>query len=320
MESRKKMFLLIFLGVFLANSVSSGTEAEGLDKIRKEYFQDLSRVRELRREKNLEGLDKLACELEKKWFAKNKENYGYMLLEICGAFGSSGFKTDIKYDLGRKYAMLALEKSAKLKEKNQIPIEVEFSLLGHLQSIFKLKEAAKSKDWPNKRNAMAKLYFHAWHRLEKTIDKNWDPNDASLVPPRPPAGVDRGWSGMSPQAIKDPNLRTEYEEALEEHRHKKILHSKQRCLRELKKWDLPYLQKDLLRLYSGPLFDSKKLEIVALQEDLEKLIEDKEVRTTILNGLQKKLLEISEPKPKDKGGRRGRSEARPKGHVRMPSQ
>lgn len=318
MELKKLMFLLICFGVFLANSVSLGTEIEDLDKIRKEYFQDISRVKELGQEKSLEGLDKFASELEEKWFTKNKEKYAYIMLDICGTFGSLDFKTDRKHDLERKYAVLVLEKSAHFEEKNKIPINVEFRLLGHVQNLPKFKEAAKSKDWPKKRIAMAKLYFHAWHRLEKAIDKKWDPNDPSLVFPRPPAGVKRWAWGMSPEAIRDPNLRVEYEAALEEYWQKRKRHSEQRQLRERKKWDLPYLQENLLRLYSGPLFNSTKLEIVTLQDDLEKHIVDKEVRAMILNGVKNKLLEKSKPKPKDNQGWRRGSEARPKGQVLIP--
>lgn len=309
MEFKKKMLLVICFGVFLANSVSMGTEAEDLDKIKGEYFQDIARLEELGREKNLEGLDKLAGEFEKKWFTKNKEKYAHMMLNICRTFGSWDLKNDRQYDLERKYAVLVLEKSANLEEMNQIPIELEFRLFGHVQNLFKFKKAAQTKDWPNKRTAIARLYFHAWHRLEKAIDKNWDPNDLSLVFPRPPAGVERGALGMSPEAIKDPKLRAEYEAALEEYQRKSKRYSEQQHLRHLKKWDLPFfLQGNLLLLYSGPLFDSTKLEIVALQEDLEKHIGDKEVRATILNGVQDKLLE--ESKPKHKQGGRGRSETR----------
>lgn len=311
MELKKKMFLLICFGAFLTNSVSMGTESEDLDKISKEYFQDLSRVEELGREKNLEGLDKLASELAEKWLTRNMEDYAYMMLDICGTFVSLDFKTDRQYDLGRKYAVLVLEKSANLEEKNQIPLEVEFSLLGHVQNVPKFKEAAQIKDWPNKRTATAKLYFHACHRLEKAIDKNWDPNDLSLVYPMPPAGVERGWDGMSPEVIKDPKLRAEYEAALEKYRRKSKHNTQQHNLRQLKKWHLPHLHKNLLWLYSGPLFDSTKLEKAALQEDLKRHIENKEVRATIFDGVEKKLLEKSKPKPKD-NWRRSRTRRRSK--------
>jgi len=309
MEAKKKMFMLICSGVLLGSTVSMATEAVGSDAIVKEYSQDLSRVGELGQKAELEGLDRLASELEEKWFGKNREKYGYIMLGICGTFGSLDFGTDRQYDLARKYAVLVLEKSRKLEEENQIPIEVEFILSGHVQNMLNLKEAVKGEDWPNKRSGLAKLYFHAWHRLERKIDTNWDPNDPNIgTPPCPPAGYKGpGGSWMSPEHIKDPTLRAEYETAIEEYRHKHKRHSEQRHLRQLKKSHLPYLQKDILRLYSGPLFDSKTLEEEVLQRDIERYIEDKDVMITLVRGIKNRLLKMNLPaKPQDKQGGRQR--------------
>jgi hypothetical protein len=110
---------------------------------------------------------------------------------------------------------------------------------------------------------------------------------------------------MSPEAIEDPSLRAEYEITLEKYRQRKRWSSRQQHLRKIRKYELVDIQENLLRLYSGPLFNFTELEIEALQEDLERCIEDEEIRSIILNGIQERLLEKS--KPKDSTKRRGSS-------------
>ena len=236
-----------------------------------------------------------------------------MMLQVCGTLSSFNFKSERQYELARQYALLALDKSNGLEEDNRIPIEVEFELLmyvrqGPLSTDKYLQSLADKDDWANDRSKEAKFYFRVWDRLERSIDPSWDPNDPSLVIPRPPAGVERFGSGMSPENIKDPKLRSEYEAAIEEYRRKQEQHSRQRLLRRLKKEELPILQKHLLLLYSGPSFDSKKLETEALQQDLQKNVEYEKVKAIILDALKTRQLEESKPKPKDMQGGRSRSE------------
>lgn len=284
----------------MAGIVSMATNTPELDPQRQEYLQDVARLKALGEARDLKGLEELAAKLEGKWFSTNKEYYGPMMLEICGNFRSWDFKDEEQFELEKRYARLALERSYKLQENDKIPMEVEFKLLRHVQqSVQYLKDAVKSEDWSNRRSTMAKLYFHTWHRLEKTIDPNWDANEPFLPWPRPSAYDGIWFSGMSPEAIKDPNIRAEYEVALEGFWRKQKRYTEERHLRRLKKRFLPHLQEDILRLYSGPVFDSKKLENEALQRDLEKHIDDKRVRTMISDFITEKLLEEIRQKPKE---------------------
>ncbi|MHC5077314.1 MAG: hypothetical protein ACYTFM_12935, partial [Planctomycetota bacterium] len=269
------------------------------------YVQDCNIIQILGREKNLESLEQVATELETTWFVKNKEYYGYIMLELNNAFSSYNFGNDRQFELARKYSLLALNRLAMLDEEEQIPIEVEIGLIRHTLSLYNFNEAAESNDWPNKRKEIAKLYFRTWERLEKAIDINWDPNDPNLKPLSRPPGIKRWALGMSPEAIEDPSLRAEYEIKFEKYKQRKRHSSRQQSLRKIRKYELVDIQENLLRLYSGPLFNFTELEIEALQEDLERCIEDEEIRSIILNGIQERLLEKS--KPKDSTKRRGSS-------------
>lgn len=278
---------IMLVNVFVTN-ITSIVGTQSSEEKKKELLQDMAQVRAIGKNNELENLEKFAVELERKWFARKKEHYGYMILEICGKFSSLNFKDDRQYDLARHYAILALGKSGELEERDKIPIEVELKLVtGHIQSLYKFKEASKNRDWTDQRSSLAKLYFHAWHRLEKSID----PNEA--VPPWPkPSGGDGIWfSGMSPESIKDPVVRAEYKAELKKFWQKMEWYNNQRRLRKLKKYFLPRLQKQVLRLYSGPLFDCKKLETEALQRELEKHIKDKRIRAMVFDSIRERFLE-----------------------------
>jgi len=300
--------------VFLTSIVSMGATSQDSNATTQELLHDRQRIEDLGRVLDLNALEKLAVELEKKWFVKDKEGYGYMMQQLCGTFSSYDFENDRQYELAKQYAVLALEKSHTLQENNKIPIEAELQLLMYVQSVQMCTEyfraLSHSEDWPDLRVKKTKLYFRSWDRLVKAIDKKWDPNDPSIIFPRPPDGVKQWVIGMSPEQISDPNLRAEYEAALKVFWQKKKRHIEQRHLRRLQKEYLPILQKHLLRLYSGPAFDSKKLQTEALQHDLEKHVKDKGVREIIYDGIRKELFEESKPKTQEKLGNRRQSKIR----------
>lgn len=289
---------MVLVSVFLASITTAAGVPQTSDEQRQELLRDMAQVRAIGKSTELANLQKRGVELERKWFSRNKEDYGYMILEICGSFSSYRFKDDRQYDLARQFAILALEKSGKLQAKDKIPIEVELKLVtGHLQSLYKFREESKKTDWSSRRNSLAKLYLHAWDRLEKAIDPNFDPDEVLPGWPRPSA-YDGIWSpGMSPEAIKDPRVRAEYRSALEEFWRKQRRYTEQRRLRRLMKTYLPRLQKDLLRLYSGPLFDSKELETEALQQDLQGHIVDKKTKDRILDTMKKSIKKQTEKTP-----------------------
>ena len=315
MLSKTNRVLMVMLSsVLLTYIVYTHAYPQDSNATIQELLHDCQRIEDLGRVLDLKSLEKLAVELEKKWFVKDKEDYGYMMQQLCGTFSSLDFENDRQYELARQYAVLAVEKSHTLQENYKIPIKAELQLLMYVHSVKVCPEyfiaLAKSEDWPNQRERTAKLYFRSWDRLVKAIDKKWDPNDPSIVFPRPPDGVKQWVIGMSPEQIIDPNLRAEYEAALKVFWQKKKRHIEQRHLRRLQKEYLPILQKHLLRLYSGPGFDSKKIQTEELQHDLEKHIKNNEVRTIILGGLSKRLIEESETKPKETPGDRRRLETR----------
>ncbi len=302
MMSKISAISLVTLGsVCLTGTTCVGATARDVEAMRQEWHPERQRLRSLGQALELEAIEELAPSLEKKWFAQDLEYYGYVMRSICGVLSSHGFDDYKKaHRLSREYAMLALEKSHKLQEDNRLSVEHEVRLLLYVQefnaSSKHYRELAQREGWLDRRERAARLYFRTWGRLLKAIDKEWDPNDPSMRFPRPPAGVDSFVLGMSPEHIKDPELRAEYEAALQKYRRERKKVTEQRLLQRLKKDYLPSLQKDLLRLYSGPSFDCKELESESLRRDLQKYVEDEDIRATILDEMKKALQKELEPR------------------------
>jgi hypothetical protein len=292
--------ILITLGFVISNSLfaagQGGPEAEALIK-------DLENIHIVEQAGDINDLEKVSDELEKKWFSKDSQQYANIMGGIASAFGASQFgETGI--ELKGKYARRALDKLNNLGEGKKIPLDMEFGLLKQILGSLHgdsnhLQDLSKRKDWIEKRREVLKYYIHGWERLDQTIDPNWDPNDVSqnVGPPRPPAGY-RGpfASGMSPERIEDPEIRAEYEAALKEYLEKSHKRNEQYGLRRIKEYDLPRIQISILNLYSGPIFEAKNLEIEALEKDIARYVTDEKIRTMMLNGMKNRLAEASNQK------------------------
>jgi hypothetical protein len=167
MRPQIKISTMLLLILLMAGITSLAAPPEESDPNQQESRQDCARIQALGEALDIEGLEKLSPELEKKWFSKDKTYYGYMMLHICGTFTSWDFNNNRQYELARQYALLALDKSQGLDEDNRIPIEVEFRLLmyvrqGALSSAKYLQILAQKDDWANQRSKESKFYFHAW--------------------------------------------------------------------------------------------------------------------------------------------------------------
>jgi hypothetical protein len=268
------------------------------DPKRQDSIADSNFISTLGQAKNIESLKQQADELEKKWSKENIDYYGSVMSSI-----SKTFNDNKNYELGDKYAKLVLDKLYNLPKEQKSRIEGEFSLLWKInQHIFNpykhIISLSKEQDWSEKRGEAAKYYFRVWERLEKDIDPNWKRTEPNKIisPPRPPVGYSGPFiSGMSPDSIKDHNYRGEYEAYLQKFSEAARYSTEQGSLRRIKETDLESLQNNILKLYSGPEFDSKTLEVEALKQDLEKYIKDEDIRTIMLEGMKNRIIENAKP-------------------------
>lgn len=168
-----------------------------------------------------------AEEADKKWRARNKEQYGRLILEICRALSSQDVKDERRHELARKYALSALT------EPDAIPLTLELELTGHVMTEPPAVAGSTAGDFAERRRQDVTIRLHAWKRLLDAIDPSWNPNEELMggnIPPPAERGLP---AGVEPSAIKDPKLRAQYEAAIQENRQKL---EKYREQYELRKW------------------------------------------------------------------------------------
>jgi len=259
-------------------SVGVSSQAE-----KQEYKQERARIKALRKSfkpgpvNDLEEYEKFADEIQKRWQNRKKEYYARLMLEVCGPLSSGNFKHDRRYELARKYALLAVA------EPNEISFETELNLIGHAITLMIGRNAPKGEKWAQLRKKDVEIRLHAWKRLMDAIDPNWDPNDVPFL--------NISATGIRPGIVpKDPDLRAEYDAAIEKMREiekdtqKREWNSKQYRLRKLQKRFAPTAERYIVRAYSKPPFNLEEL-----KQYLGKYAVDKKTRARILDAVKKNM-------------------------------
>lgn len=251
---------------------------------KREYKQERARIKGLRKSfkpgpvSDLEEYEKFADEIQNKWRDRNKEYNACLILEICSPLSSGRFDDRRQYRLARKYALSVLEKS------EEISIETELELTGHVMTSMYTPSAPKGEEFAQRRKKDVEIRFHAWKRLLGAIDPNWDPNERLLSPNAVGAAMGLPAGGMAPEGIKDPKLRAEYEAAIERNRQEIERHTKQYRLHDWLKRFPKRAENYIIRAYSKPPFNLEEL-----KQYLEKYIADDKTRARILDSVTKNM-------------------------------
>ena len=181
-----------------------------------------------------------ADEAERTWGAAAGEQYGRFMSDV--SFRLANYFDN--FPLSQKYASLALTHA------DTFSIDLETHLLGFLTR--DLSAGASGEDaesaWEKERTAKAKLWLHAWQRLNSQIDRSFDftkipttamPPEGSGLPP-----------GVAPEAIKDPAMRAKYKEAIEANLKLANARNHQLKLRELDRRFPKNAEDYLIKVYS----------------------------------------------------------------------
>jgi len=284
MVSKKiKTIFWIFICFSLVQNATFGTIHRASKIEKQEYKQERARIKALEKSfkdgpvNDLKEYEKFADEIQSKWVGKNKEHYANLMLEICGPLSSGRFNEDRQYALAREYALSALE------DTNEIPLETELELIGHVISDMVTPRAPKGEIWSLQRKKDVEVRLHAWKRLIDAIDPNWDPNEILLSPNAVAASM--GFPGtIDPEGIKDPNLRAEYEAAIQKNRQKIERYSEQNKLHKWLKRFPKRAEEYIILAYSKPPFNLEEL-----KQYLEKYILDVKVKDRILSAVIKNM-------------------------------
>jgi hypothetical protein len=274
-------FLLVQCILFSADV----SESEKLN-----FKQDITRLRNMQKtfskgkENSLTDFEQFADELQSKWKFKNKENYARIMLEVCGPLSSGNFQNDRRYEMARKYALAALEKP------QEISVDTELELTGHVITLMIGPNVPEGKIWEELRRKDVEIRLHAWNRLLNSIDLKWDPNEVILSPNA--VAAEFGFPGnVNPQNIKDITLRAEYEAAIEAYRQKNERYIEQN---KLHKWLKRYpktAEEYIVQAYSTAPYNT-----VELKQLLDKYEIDRNTQTRIINAVEANIKKEAETK------------------------
>lgn len=285
MNFRKNLSVTLATTIFLINvSCAAGNS---------EFSRDFNRAITLRNSKDIKGLESLIKEIQSKWFRKDKKRYGALMVNALHSWASACRRSDKKPPMNiiRQYAAQALSTYNPNKPDN-ISIGTEFALVSILHGKYIYTKGERTdEEWASYRRKGAERFFHAWKRLENAIDEDWDPNDIPEANVSPPKGIGiPGIPGMSPELIKDPVLRAEYEKAIERNREKIKIRNEQIKLRNIRKMYFRIVEKYLVSTYSILPYNNAEL-----QSMLDSGVKDKKTKEQFL-----KAIEAMVPKEKNR--------------------
>lgn len=283
---------LVLVYISLVQNITFGASSEPSEAEKQEYKQDMARIEALRKSfkpglvNDLKEYEKFADAIQKKWGRQNKEYYARLMLEVCGPLSSGTFADDRRHDVARRYALSVLEKS------EEISIEVELELTGHVMTSMYTRNLPKGEDLAQRRKKDVEIRLHAWKRLVDAIDPNWDPNEELRSPNA--VATSMGFPGtIAPEAIKDPKLRAEYEAAMQKNREDIERYTKQYRLHDWLKRYPKRAERYIVKAYSKPPFNLEEL-----NQYLETYIADEKTRSRIEDAVKKNMEKQTQKMPK----------------------
>ena len=237
-----------------------------------ELRRDIATLDSFLSNRNLDSIEATINKGAAKWQAKDHNSFVIYMTEACSLLSS--------YDMGdasrrgsllARYAISALN-SGDMTVEEQVRF-VEFIMFVPL--------SADEVSWKSLRKQTAELSLAAWKRVASNIEPTFDVNDRPLlnVPAPQGSGVP---SGSSPESIRDPKLRAEYEAAIKANSSKARRYNNQIWLKQNAPEFFQKVERYLVAAYSAAPADSAELERLLAQ-----YVNDKDLRTRILEAIDK---------------------------------
>jgi hypothetical protein len=233
------------------------------------------RIKAARDSRNMGELEKLGNEIEATRGNLDPGSYAALMLEVSNALSSTDLKDDKQYVLEQKYASLVLSKQL------PIPADLEAKLVLHLQEDIEYTKAQLTPEqWSEKRREKAEVWLRTWRHLNAAIDPNLNTKDLPWENVPLPAGAN-GVAGQSPDQIKDPTLRGQYQKAVDANEKKAETFRTQTRLRSLRETYVIVMENYLVRSYSRA-----PRNLAEIETSLKKYSVDESTRTKILNRIK----------------------------------
>jgi hypothetical protein len=167
-------------------------------------------------------------------------------------------------------ALYAIVLGATEKLAGKIPASRWGKLTWRLADFGTPWEGEPAKDWNERRGTVAKALVASLRAVREAIDPAWDPDDPAqraVINVPLPEGV-LGMSGMSPEAIKDPEKRRLYEAAIAENDRKREKMNEQLALRDFDRFMSEHILKWVLAMYRAQPSNPAELESLAKETKL----------------------------------------------------
>jgi hypothetical protein len=283
------------------------TSLKSQEALTAEFERDYAQIQSYGNQRNLtlENFEKLAAKLDEKWRMQDKKRYSSILGVICRIVSSVNFDDKKQYLLAKEYGFKALQQLADLDD---VAISREASLVLCLPHLYQMQEALQvtsvnvistTDQWPKGtwvefRQEKSRHLIHTLGRLDKEIDKDYNPADTanrwrmSLAPQVPegynyvPKKGELLMPGMRVADVDDPVIREAYRIAVERNNAKAKKETEQKELRDVERWFPMVAEKFLIEMYSNSPQD---------MEELEKLLRDSDVSLERKNELLSSIRE-----------------------------
>ncbi|MGC1485326.1 MAG: hypothetical protein WA789_16155 [Candidatus Acidiferrum sp.] len=255
------------LGLF-AMRVPAEQQLPQAENPSQELQDDLARLDSFLSSRNLDSLEKVADKDSAKWQKRDRQSSVRYLLKVCSIVSSYDWRDESRQSLLlSRYAIAALT-------SGNLPVEeyVQFAEFLTLDPL-RVDEAT----WKNLRLQKAQLLLEAWRQLTDSVDTNFNFDDRPELNVPAPAGSNVP-SGISPEAIKDPKLRSEYEGAIARNSAKARRYNEQYWLKRNAPRFYQAAEKYLITAYSRPPTDLAQLERL-----LSQYIQEPSTRRRILD-------------------------------------
>jgi hypothetical protein len=154
--------------------------------------------------------------LDNKWQSAASSDRAELFLRAADAARSSYFEGEDSYEqyvLEQDYALKGLERAL----SEPLPLVTEMRLVMHLRMDLS-KQSPSSQEFGQERRIKSQFWSHAWQRVEIEAAQVFTEADKPLNYVLPPTGKDGTQlpPGVSPEAIAEPSLRKQYQDAIDE--------------------------------------------------------------------------------------------------------
>lgn len=166
-----------------------------------------------------------------------------------------------------------------------LPTDLEFRLVSQIRlgstarNIGAEGQKVTGSEWQLLRIQLLEYRLRLWRRLDRIIDPTWDPDDVAMLNLSVPGGAYR--SGVAPEAIREPEIRRQYEAALDANRQKAARYREQHSARQLRDRYLPRVKNAVADMYAMKPITAEDMEL--LEAYLRIYVSDQALRTELFD-------------------------------------